>query len=160
MMLSIVALECRQTRPPARPGQHNAALRIIGDRSEDVCICSFPAGVVASMPSPRLTNATPRAWSSSSSVIRCFAIDEETTPLLIDRDHLPQRLLRLIDMSEQRPAVMTQKEFADLIMKRFDIDERTANASVALLRPDDEIARDQRAARRHKRQPPRRSDDT
>ena len=35
-----------------------------------MCICSLPAGVVASMPSCKLTKATPRACSSSSNVIR------------------------------------------------------------------------------------------
>ena len=37
-----------------------------------MCIWSLPAGVVASIPSPRqTTNAMPSAWSSSSRMIRC-----------------------------------------------------------------------------------------
>ena len=39
-----------------------------------MCICSLPAGVVASIPSCNETKATPRACSSSISVIRCFKL--------------------------------------------------------------------------------------
>ena len=55
-------------RARARPALTRSAIRARSNSAmaARICICSLPAGVVASMPSCRLTNATPNAWSSSS----------------------------------------------------------------------------------------------
>ena len=61
-------------RARASPAVTRSAIRARSNSAiaPRMCIWSLPAGVVASMPSARLTNAIPSAWRSSNSVIRCF----------------------------------------------------------------------------------------
>jgi hypothetical protein len=65
-----LGLRSSKSRPDAF---NNPAPLELGDRAEDVH-WSFPAGVVASMPSPSEMNATPSACTSSRRVIRCLRL--------------------------------------------------------------------------------------
>ena len=66
----------------ANPARTRSAMRARSNSAmaAKICICSFPAGVVASMPSCSDTNATPNAWSSSSSVTKCFKLRPNRYP--------------------------------------------------------------------------------
>ena len=67
-------LPCRLARAKPAVTRSEILARSNSARAAKICSCSLPAGVVQSIPSPRLTNATPKACSSSSNVTRCFRL--------------------------------------------------------------------------------------
>ena len=101
-----------------------------------MCICSLPAGVVASMPSPSDTNAMPSACSSSSKHDQVSKVPAEPIEPPDDEHIEPTRITE--ELVECRPPVLGAADAPiDVLggrpMARFDVATQLGQLVLRLL---------------------------
>jgi hypothetical protein len=116
-----------------RPSLTRSAMRARSNSAiaPRTCNCSLPAGVVASIPSARETNATPSAWSSSKNMIRCppcdralrvqaLEIPDQQEPKVTTRRQPGPAILRIEPLAESFDEPVEVMVVEDLVQSRVE----------------------------------------
>ena len=77
-----------------------------------------------------------------------LSIDDLPRQTNITLAQTPTRVTKLLEVAASVPDNISQKQLADLIKTELRCGSREAQAYAALIRPDDAVSKDRRAARR------------